>query len=256
MKACKIEGCKRPSTARGLCHTHYVAARRRGELSQHPKQELEFKPCSFDGCDNPVKASGLCNKHYARLLRTGSAELPKKVRQKDMPCTVDGCQKPRRARGLCVQHYELWSRNGIPEKVKVRREHICSVDGCVGAAVAQELCVKHYGRWRRTGDPEKVRSNTLPPPPKSPSPRRRALIADQEYEEMHLNQNGVCAACGEQETRHTSAGDRYALAVDHCHSTGKVRALLCSRCNTALGRFNDDAALLRKLADYLERHSE
>ncbi len=41
------------------------------------------------------------------------------------------------------------------------------------------------------------------------------------------------------------------LGVDHNHATGKVRALLCSRCNLALGGFMDDPVLCRKAADYL-----
>lgn len=43
--------------------------------------------------------------------------------------------------------------------------------------------------------------------------------------------------------------------VDHDHGSGAVRALLCRRCNTSIGHFNDDADLLRKAAQYIERHS-
>jgi hypothetical protein len=42
--------------------------------------------------------------------------------------------------------------------------------------------------------------------------------------------------------------------VDHSHTTGHVRALLCRKCNLALGHANDSPKLLRQLADYLERH--
>ena len=42
---------------------------------------------------------------------------------------------------------------------------------------------------------------------------------------------------------------------DHCHLTGHFRGWLCNRCNLSLGRLDDDPELLRKLADYLERHT-
>jgi hypothetical protein len=44
------------------------------------------------------------------------------------------------------------------------------------------------------------------------------------------------------------------LAVDHCHTTGKVRGLLCSTCNTALGSFQDNPAYLKAAIHYLESH--
>jgi hypothetical protein len=44
------------------------------------------------------------------------------------------------------------------------------------------------------------------------------------------------------------------LAVDHDHNTGKIRALLCDRCNRGIGYFNEDPALIRESADYLEWH--
>lgn len=69
-----------------------------------------------------------------------------------------------------------------------------------------------------------------------------------EYEAMLTEQGGVCFICGKSES------DWGSLAVDHCHKTGKIRKLLCFSCNTSIGKFNDDPALLRKAADYLEAH--
>ena len=41
--------------------------------------------------------------------------------------------------------------------------------------------------------------------------------------------------------------------IDHCHDSGKVRGLLCVKCNTAIGLLNDDAALMRRAIEYIER---
>jgi hypothetical protein len=59
-------------------------------------------------------------------------------------------------------------------------------------------------------------------------------------------QNEICACC------HAKCPDRTNLCVDHDHVTGKVRGLLCTRCNTALGLFKDDAERIRKAIWYLE----
>ncbi len=67
------------------------------------------------------------------------------------------------------------------------------------------------------------------------------------YREMMTEQDGKCAVCNGPPTR-----DRD-LDVDHCHATGKVRGLLCSPCNTALGILEDNPDRIRKLAAYAER---
>ena len=44
-----------------------------------------------------------------------------------------------------------------------------------------------------------------------------------------------------------------ALSVDHCHSTSKIRGLLCANCNTALGLMGDDVVRMRKAIKYLKK---
>ncbi len=66
------------------------------------------------------------------------------------------------------------------------------------------------------------------------------------YRRMVEMQCGLCAICQRQ------AGKK-GLGVDHCHATGKVRALLCTNCNMALGGFRDDPALMRRAAGYIEQ---
>lgn len=67
---------------------------------------------------------------------------------------------------------------------------------------------------------------------------------------MVVAQDGRCAICREEETA-TARGRVRSLAVDHDHETGAVRGLLCSRCNTALGLFRDNPALLLEAIAYL-----
>ena len=71
-----------------------------------------------------------------------------------------------------------------------------------------------------------------------------------EINAMLENQEYLCAICRRTQTskRH---GEKTPLSVDHCHKTGKIRGLLCSPCNTALGLFRDDPAILGAAALYL-----
>lgn len=73
-------------------------------------------------------------------------------------------------------------------------------------------------------------------------------ITPDDYVTLFRAQEGACAICHKPETV-----EGRSLAVDHDHETGEVRGLLCFRCNTALGKFNDDPQLLRAAAAYLER---
>jgi Recombination endonuclease VII len=72
-----------------------------------------------------------------------------------------------------------------------------------------------------------------------------------EWNAKLVEQGGKCAVCYTEEP-----GGRGQFHTDHDHVTGKVRGLLCTRCNVALGMVNDDTWLLRRLAEYVERHDE
>ena len=62
-----------------------------------------------------------------------------------------------------------------------------------------------------------------------------------------------CDVCGKPDTTHRKLTWTRQLTLDHDHVTGKMRGLLCSDCNLALGHASDDPERLRKLADYVER---
>lgn len=68
------------------------------------------------------------------------------------------------------------------------------------------------------------------------------------YENMLINQNGLCAICGTSEP-----GGRGDFHVDHCHNTNVVRGLLCTRCNVGIGQFLHDENLLAAAINYLSR---
>jgi hypothetical protein len=75
--------------------------------------------------------------------------------------------------------------------------------------------------------------------------RRFGLTADA-FLALRTAQGGACAIC--------RAPGLSMLSIDHDHTTGKVRGLLCGTCNFMVGHGKDDPALLRAAADYLEAH--
>lgn len=82
---------------------------------------------------------------------------------------------------------------------------------------------------------------------------RNFNISDADRQLIDDNQNGVCAICKEEETIIDGQTKKVKpLSLDHDHKTGKIRGLLCTKCNIGISHFNDEAYLLRRAADYLE----
>lgn len=72
----------------------------------------------------------------------------------------------------------------------------------------------------------------------------------EEWERMFLNQGSRCAIC-----KAVKPGTSRGWATDHCHSGGQVRGILCLKCNTGLGHFQDNIEFLRAAIAYLEESS-
>jgi len=73
-------------------------------------------------------------------------------------------------------------------------------------------------------------------------------ISLEDYKQMLHEQNYKCAICNTE----TSSG-KGSFHVDHCHTTGKIRGLLCHYCNVGLGNFKDNSEILKKAIKYLKK---
>ena len=71
-------------------------------------------------------------------------------------------------------------------------------------------------------------------------------ITSEQRTKMFEAQRGCCKICGKHESE-----QRRALAVDHCHTTGAVRGLLCDNCNRGIGYFRDNPEALKAAIKYL-----
>lgn len=90
-------------------------------------------------------------------------------------------------------------------------------------------------RWRLS-NPEKyrilTRENNL----------KKIGCTTELYDRLYIEQEGKCKICNIEKDK---------LCVDHCHTTGKIRGLLCDNCNHGLGKFKDNTDFLNKAINYL-----
>lgn len=125
---------------------------------------------------------------------------------------------------------------------------------CIGIAVNKRCaaCKLAYNRQSRAG--------------REIAPGYGQFKKDQEYtyrygvsladaESLLVTQGGGCAICSVPlsfERRKRSNGFVGSACVDHSHGSGKVRGILCTTCNSALGKFRDSPELLTNAIKYLE----
>jgi Recombination endonuclease VII len=69
-------------------------------------------------------------------------------------------------------------------------------------------------------------------------------ISEEQYEQMLVDQNNQCAICKKE--------IGWEAAVDHCHTTDKIRGLLCRKCNLGLGGFKDNIKTIKKAISYVK----
>ena|SRR5215472_2255923 len=154
----------------------------------------------------------------------------------DGPTWIDGKQNPEYARARYLaereekrEQYRIYTHNYRHKNRTTVRERN-----------------KEQQRKRRADNPDKmaaiVRKSDL---------RRKYYITIEDYEEMLVRQNNKCAIC---EQVHVEA-PRKRLHVDHCHTTNRVRALLCHNCNNLLGKAKDSTEILHRAIAYLERYA-
>jgi len=215
--------------------------------------------CKVDGCELPPRAKGLCDKHYQRLRHRGD---PVNGTRRKVPrgtiCAVDGCERRHFGLDYCKPHYRRLIKYGDPLAGDVLPEHIdldgtrecrkCtqrkpldefppSSDGRAGRLRTCKACTKErIDAWYAENRAVVTERNRLY--------RIKRIYGDVglEVEKRRLAGDG-CDACGKRTEP---------MTIDHCHTTGQTRGLLCKPCNFILGIAEDDSKRLRALADYLD----
>ena len=155
------------------------------------------------------------------------------------------CDMPAYAYGCCLKHYCQ-----IPE-VKARR----SANHARYTASEKGKQQRAKSRVARDGTESGVQKAKRRSKAWRESEKGRLAaikylygLTAEAYTAMLQQQGGACAICRMPSKRR--------LAVDHCHTTGRVRGLLCHGCNLILGHAKDSAGVLQQAAAYLLRHRE
>jgi hypothetical protein len=184
--------------------------------------------CAVETCNAKVLAKSFCSKHYQRYRSTG-----------DPIATRWGMP----AQGLPLRECEVCGSTFQP----YRESTSCCSQTCRNRHPGFMERKNASRRLATASDPAKVREKNLR------NALRRYNMTPDELRRLTAEQNNRCATCGaEPDPNGIKAAAR--LHVDHDHITGRLRKLLCNRCNLGVGYFRDDPALLRVMADYIEAH--
>lgn len=205
-------------------------------MTKGRKPGTKVRRCSIDGCERAHYGHGFCELHWKRSRVHGD---PNYVPSADERlCEVVGCLRRHRAKGLCASHYRTWIDTGnrpeIPIKAKTFRgiKGPCLREGCDGYSRGSGYCDKHRARL----------TNLL---------RQYNIASFEEFDDLWKRAGGCCEICGTPVKQDGPESER--LHIDHSHTTGEVRGILCRACNQGIGQFKDTAELLDRASAYLRR---
>jgi hypothetical protein len=161
--------------------------------------------------------------HYKRMKKSGTTDPPAKkmpTTPRRMATACEHTDRPHCAKGLCASCYTIRWMKENPD-------------------------ANSGNRWNKN-HPEKTRYHV-----RKSSLKKKYGLTMAQYEAMWEAQQGRCANVRCNFTGELLCYQRNGLHVDHDHKTGKVRGLLCSTCNKAMGMLGDDPGRLLGLIEYL-----
>lgn len=215
--------------------------------------------CSVHGCNNPHKARGLCLNHYQLSRKYGRTEKLPRGTKRSHP--LYALWFDRKTNGvLCEEWMDFWNFvDGVGDKPGAN--YFLVRKGSEPFGPNNFVWVEHLKRQKgeplKTWYARKWASRQLANPGIE---RKRALwrkykLTAEGYDALLAKQGNKCAICEEAESSYDQkCGSLKRLCVDHSHSTGKVRGLLCFRCNSTIGKLEENPQLLRAMWDYLHEH--
>lgn len=257
-KTCSVEGCEGRAIARGWCRKHYTRWDRYGDPLYEPPPPPKANPCTVEGCTNPQKSRGWCQTHYRRFQRHGDPLHVKRIRgagPSRAPVVRDPVQEGNKRCRRCGlekpldDFYTRKSGHYVGQPMPYCKPCWQAINRDMAARDPERTKIlrRSYSKAYRLRHLERVREK-----------ERKANVARREvkygltpgqFAAMLEAQGGACAIC----LKPCPSGK--SLAVDHDHTTGAVRALLCIKCNQGIGQFDDNPQLLQAAIRYLKSHA-
>jgi predicted nucleic acid-binding Zn ribbon protein len=285
MGTCTVEGCTAPLVAKGLCRKHYNDARRRRLVQEAQARGRTCQSCgvTFSGRDRRAIYCSLACKERERWARRGQTRLPRSATRPPRSCIQCGAsipaEKDARTKFCSGRCKTAWWRANHPDRKTISRAAYVPAAlrresrrclGCGGPIDPErtgsskycsrrcglnhfneqtrlrklaekppcETCGKQIGAWRRQYCSDECARIAV---------QASRFGLDAAAMRMLLAQHDVCAICG------TSEWGVKGPCVDHDHTTGEIRGVLCGDHNKGLGFFHDSPDELRAAIAYLER---
>lgn len=200
-----------------------------------------MQACSIEGCAREAKVRGFCKSHYTRHRR--SEAIPVDKREGNELYAV-WCSK-RKDRVLEWDSFDRFKKDvgEKPEGHRLRKLDKSKPFGPTNVEWHLTFTPKHEGELTKDYVSRVAYTHKL---------RIKYGLTLDQYAAMSEAQSHSCPIC----KRHVSTITKNKLVVDHCHTSGKVRALLCSPCNSAIGLLGEDIARILSAAEYLKSHHE
>ncbi len=214
-------------------------------------------PCKI--CGTPSVARQLCEKHYRRLKKTGTTDSSSygTHHKHELYERWRWTARTNIKRDPSWETFENFLEAvGTPPNLKYSLERLNTKEPWgpnnfvwvepLELGVHSPRNRNEYAKEWRKARPHLVKNSYL---------KKRFGITLEDYEIKYEEQGGVCAICKQLETL-VIRGKLYNLAVDHNHETGKIRELLCSRCNMMLGALEKNIELIEPMIDYIHKHND
>lgn len=285
---CKGCGEYKPIRARGYCRKCYCRVQRHDDAGLVRDRKVKPSLCAYCG-ENVVHAKGLCRACYNRFRKSGTAkhkeisEYIYSFDKKDCVACGKEFQPVRKNQNHCTRRcYDKDKRRKSPI-IKTCKNDACGKEFATASTLkvfcSEECKIQFHNADRSTRESgtklcEICGANFVTATyhgkfcskecqqksePVSEGKRKYSLkskfnITRKEYKRMLEAQKGVCFICGNKEVWKVN-GKVKNLAVDHDHESGKIRGLLCQRCNQGLGHFQDDTDRMQSAINYLKSHA-